>query len=192
MRKFLSIGIAASALLSAAPAVGEVPPPPDITVQWFQPVASWPDPLVIGVCPLGDWSGLDVTMRSGYGLPMAGYQVFLYFQDQRVCPATISGITDMNGYVRIVIRSGLKSSAAATRATSSYTVTTMGCTVGSGTVSIVSPDYNCNPTVDALDFSFFSLDWPPAAYAARSDFNDDGVIDALDFSLFALHWLHAN
>ncbi len=192
MSRPLFAAIAVWALLSAVPAVAEVPPPPDITVQWFQPVASWPDPLVIGVCPLGDWSGLDVTMRNGYGLPMAGYQVFLYFADSRVCPATVSGITDMNGYVRLVLTSGLNSSAAATRATSSYTVTSMGYTVGSGTVSLVSPDYNCNPAVDALDFSFFSLDWPPAAYAARSDFNDDGVIDALDFSLFALHWLHAD
>ncbi len=188
MTKLLSVGIAACILLSGVPAVASVPDPFHSTMQWFHPVKG---DTLIGVCPLGDWSGLDVTLRDQYNLPLGGWEVGLNFADPRVCFVHwISGVTDMNGYVRLVIKAGLNSSAATARVASGYSVLVRGVTMWAGTVSLVSPDYNCNPTVDALDFSFFSLDWPPAAYAARSDFNDDGMIDALDFSLFALHWLH--
>ena len=188
MRKLILVVIVACGLLSTAPAGAWVQPPPEPIVQWFQPISV----NTIGVCPLGDWTSLDVTMKDGFGYPLAGYQVSLSFADARVCDAPVVGFTDVNGYVRLVIKSGLSSSGGTARVTSGYTVTCMGYTIRTGTVSLVSPDYDCSQGVDALDFSYFSLDWQPAAYAARSDFNNDLVVDALDFSLFALHWLHTN
>lgn len=189
MRRWLSILIAVSAFLSATPAIANVPDWDHSIMQWYQPISG---DTLIGVCPLGEWTGLDVTLRDQYNLPVPSYEVGLNFGDSRVCDQHwISGITDASGYVRLVIKSGLNSSAATLRVASEYSVLVRGVTMWAGTVSVVSPDYNCNPAVDALDFSFFSLDWPPAAYAARSDFNNDAAVDALDFSILALHWLHS-
>ena len=191
MRTLLLFGIALCTLLPAVPAAACVPPGAIVFDQWYRPVTVMGQ-TVIGACPSGDWSALDLQMWDMCGNPMAGFEVYLDFADARVCGSPITGFTDMYGYVRLPIKTGLNSSASTSRVTSDYSVIVRGVTVSVGTVSLVSADYNCSQTVDALDFSFFALDWPPAAYATRSDFNDDGAVDALDFSVFALHWLHSN
>ena len=190
MKRLLASAIVLCALLSAAPVAACVPGGfMDPVVYWTQAVKT--DSL-LGVCPSGDWSGIEVTLYDLCAMPVAGKEVVLTLADGRVCDSPVTAITDMYGHAHVVVKLGLNSSAGTARVGSAYSLTCMGLTIRTGTASLVSPDYNCNQSVDALDFSFFALDWLPAAYAARSDFNDDKVVDALDFSIFALHWLHSN
>ncbi|MBN1504612.1 MAG: hypothetical protein JW952_06105 [Candidatus Eisenbacteria bacterium] len=137
---------------------------------------------------------MDVTVMDQFNLPIAGQTVTVTFGNTTelcVSSSGISGITDSNGYVRLDLPIGTISTIDTPRISSTYSVSCMGYTICDGTVSVMSPDYNCSPTVDALDFSFFALDWLKSGASLRSDFNNDGTVDALDFSIFALHWLHS-
>jgi hypothetical protein len=168
------------------PAFASVPFAGNCTVAFYgNPAAG-----VICVCPQGDWNKLDVTVLDQFALPIAGQTVTATFASASLCPDPISGITNASGYVRLDLPIGTLSVVDSPRLSSSYTVTCMGYTIGTGTVDVMGADYNCNPAVDALDFSFFAQDWLKVGAGLRSDFNNDGSVDALDYSLWALHWLH--
>jgi hypothetical protein len=180
-----------AAALFAVPAFASVPFADNCIVAWY----GGPTASIIRTCPTGDWDAIDVTVRDQFNLPIAGQAVTVTLGNTtELCPKPLTGITSGAGYVRIGIKTGSLSTVDQPRISSSYTVTCMGYTIKTGTVSIMSADYNCNPTVDALDFSFFALDYlkgiPVPIAGLRSDFNNDGKVDPLDFSLFALHWLH--
>jgi hypothetical protein len=170
------------------PAFASVPFADNCIVAWF----GNPAPDVIRTCPTGDWDMLDVTVMDQFGLPIPLQTVTVTLGNAtELCAGAISGATDASGYVRLNLPVGTLSTVDTPRISSTYTVSCMGYTIKSGTVDIMSADYNCNPTVDALDFSFFAQDWLKVAAGLRSDFNNDGSVDALDYSLWALHWLHS-
>jgi hypothetical protein len=170
-----------AAVLFAVPAFASVPFPDNCTIT----VGTY-----VCTCPQGDWGYFDVTVRDQFNLPIAGQTATISLGNTtELCADPITGITDSNGYVRLYLPVGTISTVD-TRISSTYSVTAMGTTIGIGSVEVMSADYNCNPTVDALDFSFFAQDWLKAGVGLRSDFNNDNSVDALDYSLFALHWLH--
>jgi hypothetical protein len=173
-----------AAVLFATSAFASVPFPDNCTIA----VGSY-----VCTCPQGDWGYIDVTVRDQFNLPIAGQIAGASLGNTtQLCADPITGITDALGYVRLYLPVGTLSTVNTPRITSTYTVTAMGYTIGGGSFEVMSADYNCSPTVDALDFSFFAQDWLQFGVSLRSDFNDDGTVDALDYSLFALHWLHSN
>lgn len=187
MTRLLCVGILVAAVLFAVPALASVPFPDNCTVAFF----GGPAADIIRTCPQGDWDKLDVTVLDQFGLPITGQIVTATFANTaELCAGAISGTTNASGFVRLNLPIGSLSSVDAPRLVSGYTVTCMGYTIGTGTVNVMSADYNCNPRVDALDFSFFALDYLKVGPGLRSDFNNDGRVDALDFSLWALHYLH--
>lgn len=187
MTRLFFVGIVVAAVLFAMPAFASVPFPGNCTVAFY----GGPAADIIRVCPQGDFDKLDVTVMDQFNLPIAGQTVTATLANAtELCADPISGITNASGYVRLDLPIGTISTVDTPRISSSYTVQCMGTTIGTGTVNVMSPDYNCGATVDGLDFSFFALDWLKTAVGLRSDFNNDGTVDGLDFSLFALHWLH--
>lgn len=58
-------------------------------------------------------------------------------------------------------------------------------------ITAVSPDIDCDLTVDTPDFALFAIAYPspPKAYDPCYDFNCDGFIELIDFTLFAQHYL---
>lgn len=188
MTRLFCVGILVVATLFAVPAFASVPFAANCTVAWF----GGPTSTEVRLCPKGDWDALDVTVMDQFGLPIAGQTVTATLANAtELCPSAISGITNASGYVRLAVKCGTLSTAF-TRIVSGYTVTCMGYTIGGGTVDVMSSDYNCNPTVDALDFSFFAQDYLKVPVRPRSNFNNDGAVDALDYSLWSLHYMHSS
>jgi len=187
MTRLFCVGIMVAAVLFATPAFASVPFADNCIVAWY----ANPGSDIIFTCPTGDESKLDVTVRDQFNLPIPLQTVTVTLGNVTdVCAGAISGATDASGYVRLDLPVGTISTVASPRITSTYTVTVMGYTIKSGTVEIMSADYDCSPQVNALDFSFFATDWLSTGVGLRSDFNNDGAVDALDYSMWAIHWLH--
>jgi len=186
MTRLFCVGIVVAAVLFAMPAFASVPFAGNCTVAWYGNPAT----DLIRTCPEGDWDAIDVTVLDQFGLPITGQNVIVTLGNTtELCAGVMQVATNASGYCRIGIKAGSISTANVPRITSTYTVTCMGYTIKTGTVTVMSADYNCAPHVDALDFSFFALDYLYVGAGNRSDFNNDSKVDALDFSLWALHWL---
>ncbi len=189
MTRLFCVGIVVAAVLFAVPALASVPYPANCTVAWFQPVVG--DTLIL-VCPQGDATKLDVTVKDQFNLPIAGQVVTATFASGNVVVSgAISGITDASGYVRLTIKAGLNASLGKEpRVSSSYTVTCMGVILKTATTSLVSPDMNGDLNVEALDNAMFAADYLSTGGSLRSDYNDDKTVEALDNAIFAAHYLH--
>ena len=182
MTRLFCVGIVVAAVLFAMPAFASTPDPDNCTIAWFQPVG----PNVIFVCPRvapeATTTKLDVTVMDEFNMPISGWLVTLTFANA-VCPLVHTGITDANGYVRIYIPAGVLNVGppGSLRVNSGYTVVCLGVTIGSGTVAVVSPEYNCTAPVGGADFGLFAQDWLFVGPGSRSDFNNDGFVRGEDF-----------
>lgn len=186
MTRLFCVGIVVAAILFAVPAFASVPFAGNCIVTWF----GGPSANIVRLCPKGDWDRLDVTVMDQFNLPITGQVVTATLSNATdLCASPITGITNASGYVPLSVKVGSLSTAY-TRISTGFTVTCMGYTIGTGTIEVMDADYNCNPTVDPLDFSFFAQDYLKAPTRPRSDFNNDNTVDPLDYSQFALHYLH--
>jgi hypothetical protein len=203
MTRLFCVGIVVAAVLFAVPALASVPFPDNCDVTFTGNLAGTG---IVLVCPQGDetggFSALNVTVRDQFNLAIPGQLVTVAFSPTLppsppgpggpgVCVyAAISGTTDAAGFVHLSLPIGTDNTvASAPRVGSGYTVSCMGVTVGTGTVAVMSPDMNCNPNVDGLDFAMFALEYGLTAPGLKCDFDNDGTVGGLDFALFALHWL---
>lgn len=57
---------------------------------------------------------------------------------------------------------------------------------------VVSPDFNCDLTVDIVDLALFAAVYvnQPGGYDPCYDLNCDGVINIVDFAIFSVHYAH--
>jgi hypothetical protein len=166
------------------------------TVAWVNPVDL--DTLII-VCPAGDaQTMMDVTVRDQFNLPVANQNVTASFVDARVLEDPITGVTDVNGYVRLTIKAGLDNSAGRQpRVYSNWSVVCMGVTLKTASTYLVSPDMTqavgSETLVESLDDAMFRNDYGFGLVGLqRSDLNGDSVVDPLDNAIFAIHWLDNN
>jgi hypothetical protein len=190
MTRLFCVGMMVAALLFAVPAVASVPDPGNCSHAWVNPITTG----VIGICPSADYSGIQVTVMDQFSQPIVGAAVSVTFADTTVhLQNPAAGTTIAGGIVTIMFDGGLNVMATKTCVSSNYTVIAGGVTIGSGTVKILSPDYNTiglSYGVDQTDFTYFGLDWNYAGTDIRSDFFWTGLVDPSDFSKFALHWNH--
>jgi len=187
--------VAVAAMLLAAPA-WSIPWPANTTVTWYHAL----DDSAIGVCPAGDFSQLDVTVRDQDNQPMGGYPIAATFSNALIKAnpgggQIFTGIADAAGHVRIPIAAGVDNSGLVA-IQSDVTVT-----CGPYTIKIyydlfvVSPDYDASYYVDAADYSVFGSHWhindPTGMKDCASDFSrDDPRVENADYAVFISHWHH--
>jgi hypothetical protein len=168
------------------------------------------DTVAVFMCPNKDGhpmqnsaSYLDVTVRDQFGAPMPGVLVEATFADSVYLENPCTGTTDGAGHVLLYPEGGVIRKNVLTvpqeidslAYVSTTTVTCMGVTIYQNPRPFLSPDYNGDGVVEALDHAYFSRDWLSRDPESRSNFTRDCELDgtcveARDATVFTLHWLH--
>ena len=178
-------------MLLAAPAQAAVPWPPNCTVAWYAPV----DDSAIGICPNGDYTYLDVTIRDQFNQPMSGQVVDATFTAPVVLGSLCTGITDVAGFKRLRIKGGV------TNAGPLLLSTVATVKVGAVTIKVMdskyvySPDYNASQYVDNADYAIFGSHWhildPGGMKDCVSDYSRGNPrVENADYAIFGSHWHH--
>ncbi|UCF77831.1 MAG: hypothetical protein JSW03_06880 [Candidatus Eiseniibacteriota bacterium] len=199
MTKLFYIAIATVVALGlAVPAAwASVPSVDNSTVLWVNLV----NDTTAMICPTGDASYLDVTVKDQFNAPMAGVLVEASFDGAEIyLVSPVSGTTDISGHVNLMIYGGTDNSAGEQTVTSGTEVTCLGVTLYSNDKDFLSPDMSQAPgsenVVEALDYGIFAVDWLSFEEGSRSNFNrlcneaGGECVGGLDYSIFAAHWLH--
>ena len=165
-----------------------LPYPPNCSVAWINPVCGGTKALI---CPNGDGSSLEVTVRDAFNAPISGATVTAALAtscDTCMCGG-VKGTTNGLGVAILTIHMGLDVSAHTACCVVTATVSCMGITLATDTRQWLTPDLDGDCWVDYQDRDIFWDDWETAA--CRSDFDCDGTVYDGDYSVFMVHWGHA-
>ncbi len=134
------------------------------------------------VCPWGDGSAITVSVRDVNDAPIAGVQVVPFFEgtcEGCICEP-ISVVTDALGTATMLTT---------TMFIGGQPIPWLGTGLPSDTREFRSPDLNGDCTVDVLDNTIFMEDF--GSTACRSDLDCDGTVTAIDFTFFSYHTDHS-
>ena len=192
-----------------ASAWASIPYAPYSTVVWNK--ASFGDDSVVVVCPKGDASYFDVTVKDQFNAPMAGVTVKVsVFPDATVPPrlvfcGVLTGLTNASGYCRVGIKAGCNYTTApipydpgAAAFLAGGVVVDCLSVVLFSDLSLkyyISPDSNASKKVMADDGTLFTNDWQRVLHNCHSNYNRTGlgtenVTNSADGTVFSQHWQH--
>jgi len=185
---YVMLAVVAVSLL-AAPAWSAVPYPPNCLKHWYSTI----DDSAIALCPQGDWSWVDVTIKDQFNTPMAGVTVQVLFDDVAVVLwPNAQGVTDINGHVAIHPKGSVNWAGPIAKWVK-IRVMCLAVTIETDYRYVLSPDYNASGAVTGGDFGFFGDDWLRIMLDCHSNFvRSNPQVQSGDFSFLGAHWLHHN
>jgi len=150
------------------------------------------------VCPQGDGTTIEISVRDTNNDPIDGAQVVPFFDgtcEGCLCEP-ISTLTGPGGTVTMTLYGGIDASASPDCCVITTTMYIGGQAIPwfatglpSDTREFISPDLNGDCVVDVADNAIFTLDF--GTNACRTDFDCDGFVTAVDFAIFGMHMGHS-
>jgi len=194
-RLFYVMIVTVAAMLLAAPAWAAVPWPPNCTVEFYNPI----DDSVIIICPNGDGTAIDVTIRDQFNQPMSGQVVNVTFDNPLVVLGSpCTGITNAAGFVRLPIKGGVNNPGPFLCSGKVHVRLFWGLIeIDVEWASYASPDYNGSQYVDNADYAIFGSHWhindPIGMADCVSNFSRGNPrVENADYAIFGSHWHHSS
>jgi hypothetical protein len=200
----LAIVLLAVGLLAAS-AWASVPYPPNCTVTWYRGGTVVDDSTVI-VCPKGDASYFDVTVKDQLNAPMSGVTAYATFtlSDGQLVVWSCTGVTNAVGYARLPIKASVHYDVGWAVEPHALNATEGPVTVYAAGVPLwteghlkyyISPDANASGTVLSDDYTMFTNDWQFVFKQCHSNYNrtDPASVtktNSVDYTVWTQHYLH--